>query len=173
MTEAAYTPIYKAMMSMRVKFPDGKYRDVQPGEPVPGAEKWNNPALWLKRGFIARIDGKVDEPCNRGPYVPPRSLTPEDLEEQLASPERRPSPFPAAGPATIGPSQGTPAAVTDPTEREFGEVAQEVPPEIDAKAFKDLKARTRAELIKIAESMDVKVNDSDSKADIARSLLTR
>jgi len=171
MTEP-YRPQYKALISMSVKFPDGTYRDLAPGDPIPGAEKWNNPFLWAKRGHIARIDGKPVEYGSRGSYEPPRPTTTEDIKRVLSKPGHDGSPFPKAGPETIGPGEGQTPSIVDPSDREMDRKPKQAE-KIDQKVIDELQARSRKELLDLAKQVNLRVNASDSKEDIARALLSQ
>ena len=165
-------PVYRACIGMRIKFPDGIYRDIGPGDLIPRAttDRWNNPALWVKRGHVARIDGKPEPPGAHGPYDPPRTVCSEDvkivLERRTGMPDFRPrSLFLKASPADIGPRPGTASAAHDPSEAELDQVPPVAAP-IDPAIIAELQAKSRKELIKLAEALEVDVRSAGGKDDV-------
>jgi hypothetical protein len=184
-----YRPLYRALISMRhklptipgvsVKFPsgedvelNGEYRNLNPGDPIPGAEKWPNPYLWWKRKYIERLDGKDVQAGRHGDYVPPQPSTEEDTRRALEPGPRRESPFQKAGPGDIGPSKDSIPAVVDPSDEEMDAPTPEAQP-IDPSILREMSARSRKELLSLAEKAGLKINGNESKADIAKSLLTQ
>jgi hypothetical protein len=155
---------------MRVKGLDGKYVDLNPGDAIPGAENWPNPHLWAKRGHIARIDGKPVEAMKGGPYEPPREATIEDFKRGQNATASGPR-FPGAAAEDIGPGKGKTPAIRDPSEEEMGEVKHEAS-KIDPKELEALQERSRKELLKLAEQKGLKLNGSEPKDIIARSILS-
>lgn len=165
-------PVYRACIGMRIKFPDGIYRDIAPGSPIPRAttDRWNNPALWVKRGHVARIDGKPEPLGAHGPYEPPRPVTSEDvkivLERRAGMPDFRPrSLFPGSSPADIGPRTGTASEAHDPSDAELDQVPPVVTP-VDPALIAELQGKSRKELIKLADALDVDVHSAGGKDDV-------
>ena len=166
-----YTPVYKALQRVhKHKFPDGIYRDVEPGEPIPGAENWSNPHLWCKRGVVARIDGRESSPHDpHGPYVPPHALTEEDVahiaeikRQKLEGTYEGPGMWNKLSPSQIEELAKQPQAATDPTPAEMDATPVVTNP-ASAKSLADLKAMSRGELVKYAESKDIKLNGNEDK----------
>lgn len=166
-------PVYRACIGMRIKFPDGIYRDIGPGTPIPRAttDHWNNPALWVKRGHVARIDGKPEPLGAHGPYEPPRTVCGEDLRivferQALGMPDSRPrSLFPGSTSADIGPRPGTASAAHDPSDAELDQVPPPAAP-VDPALIAELQAKSRKELIKLAEALEVDVRSAGGKDDV-------
>ena len=172
-----YTPIYKALQRVHGhKFPDGIYRDVEPGEPIPGAENWSNPHLWCKRGVVARIDGRESSPHDpHGPYVPPHALTEEDVahiaeikRQKLAGTYEGPGMWNKLTPAQAEALAKQPQAATDPTEEEMDNTPDVLP--AAPKSVAELKSMARGELVKYAENMEVKLNGNEDKHGIIAKL---
>jgi hypothetical protein len=174
MTDAmAQESEFRACIPMKVKFADGTYHKLGAGDPIP---KWTtdhfpNPYLWWKRGIIARHDGRPVEPT-RGPYEPPRAVTDEDIRRQLEHHEPRASPFPHAGPEGIGPGKDKPSGAIDPTDYELDAIPA-ASGKVSQATLDELQRRSRAELRRMAESLDIKVNDTDSKSEIVKKLAVR
>lgn len=173
-----YQPVYRALRTLnRVKFPDGTYHDVQPGEPVPGAENWPNPHLWCKRLFIERIDGRPSSPMDpHGPYVPPHSLTEEEIAEiadrqkrKLAGEVFDPPVWDRPTPQQAEEFSRQPSAIREPTKVEMDATPKNVP--ASAKSLQELAALKRGELFKLAKESKIKVNGSENREQLARMLI--
>lgn len=162
---------YIACRPMKVKTKTGDYVVRRAGEPIPEAENFPNPALWVKRGYMKRADGKTTVP-ERGRYVPPRAATPADFEhreerqalkEQGVEPEK--VPFEPASPANIGPGDGKESAAVD-----FGD-EPEAAPEVPIDPLDKLMAMTRKQLAEMAGRYGIAVGTQDSKESIAKAIL--
>ena len=174
-----YQPVYRALKPLnRVKCPDGIYRDINPGEPVPGAENWHNPHLWAKRMFLERIDGKpssVNDP--HGPYEPPHALTEEDVariaehkRKMLAGEPDEPPVWEKSNPMVEEDLSKQPSAVRDPNPAEMDVVPQVVP--ASPKSLEGLRSMSRGELFKLAQKQNLKVNGRESVDDLAKALMS-
>lgn len=165
--------IYRAKVAMRVKRKDGVYVNLSPGDDIPPGvvEKWNNPGLWAKRGHIERVDGGVIDTHTKNPYTPPRPSTDADMRRALEGPGEG-SMFPKAGPGDIGPGKDKLPAINDPSDREMDQDVGEAKP-IDPKLLEEMASRSRKELLALAEKEGLRLNGSESKADIASALIRK
>ena len=176
----AVQPVYRALVSIKVKLPDGRYDTLQYGDDIPPGvvEKWTNPGLWAKRGFIERKDGSPISNAKNA-YVPPHASTDEDIERALTRSTGPSAPFPKAGEgAEIGPGKGQQSAAVTPSDAELDAAidAHEKAPAakpVDPKLLEELAARSRKELVALAEKQGMKVNGSESKAELAAALLKK
>ena len=177
-----YQPVYRAVKRIeRHKCFDGKYRDFEPGEPIPGAETWSNPYLWCKRNFIERIDGKQatqNEP--HGPYIPPHALTEEDVQhiaelkrKKLAGEDTGSPQWMKSTPQENEEYSRRPQAARDPSKAEM-EAVPAVQNPASQKSLDELRALTRGELFRLVkEKGNIKVNGSESKDELAKALSAR
>lgn len=60
---------YICLKPMKVQVAPGVIEMRKPGDPVPEAENWPNPAIWEKRGFIKLDDGKPTPGYDRSKLV--------------------------------------------------------------------------------------------------------
>ena len=176
---AEFKSIYKADKPLsRVKYPDGTYHDLEIGEPVPGAENWPNTGLWVKRGFISRIDGLPHDPAVHGPYVPPHSLTDDEAKEildrkkrQLAGEDVSPPRWEKSSPSELEALARQPSVARDPSGAEMDATPKTEP--ASAQTLDELQQLTRGELFRLAKASNIKINGNDSKEALAKALSTR
>jgi len=79
---------YTCMKPMKVQnLQTGKVDNRKPGDPVPEAASWPNPAVWVKRGFIQPDDAMTAQECGyvRGRLQPARASTEEDIRRGNSS----------------------------------------------------------------------------------------
>lgn len=173
-----YKPVYRALKPLnRVKGPDGIYRDIMPGEDVPGAENWHNPHLWCKRGFIERIDGKpstANDP--HGPYVPPHALTDEDVariaehkRKALAGEPEEPPSWEKSSPQEMEELSKKPTAARDPSNTEMDMVPSVTP--AAPQGLEALRQMSRGELYKLAKKKNLKINGHESVEELSKALM--
>ena len=74
---------YITARSMKIQKADGTVELRGPGQPVPEAETWANPAIWVKRGYITPTDGELVE-YSRKKLKPARPSTSEDAKRAVA-----------------------------------------------------------------------------------------
>lgn len=71
---------YVLLRSMKVQKEDGTVELRQPGAEVPEAEKWANPDVWVRRGYIRPTDSLAAKPYDRSKLKPMRVATPADAK---------------------------------------------------------------------------------------------
>lgn len=71
---------YQCVRPMKVQTAEGKVELRNPGDPVPEADSWPNPGVWVKRGYIQKTDGKAVPGLNREKLLPMHAATEEDIK---------------------------------------------------------------------------------------------
>lgn len=148
---------------LRPKDKHARTRWVNPGDPIPEASGWSNPALWVKRGFIQEVAGAPWDSILGHKHQPPRAMTPADYahrERTLAQRETgshlHAKAFDNASenPALIGPGKTPEGQLAPAAVDEAAEAA--VDAEVDAEVE---KRRAKAE----AEEKELELEDLDKK----------
>lgn len=170
---------YVAMKALKVELLDknnkgtGRYELRAPGKPVPEANFWPNPGLWVKRRYISEEKGTPYEKIPRNAPNPPRAVTSADFKARAKRQELKengelpPSTdFEPAGPGNIGPGEGAPAV--DDTPAIEAQAVEASTPESDSS---DLLEHSKKELLKMAKKMKVEVSDRANKETIVSAIL--
>lgn len=71
---------YELLRTMKIQVAPGKVELRQPGDPCPEAEKWPNPAAWVRRGYLKQTDTAAMPAYDRSKLVPARKAKPEDAD---------------------------------------------------------------------------------------------
>ncbi len=79
---------YTCIRPMKVQNANGVVEMRAPGDPVPEAASWPNPALWIKRGFIQADDHAtvLESGYTRDRLLPMREATEADKKRGTGSP---------------------------------------------------------------------------------------
>ena len=136
---------YTLLRSMKIQCADGRVEIRQPGAAVPEAATWQNPGIWVKRGYMKADDGKPIPPGTLGPRVPMRAVTPEDLARRAGA---------------------EPAIIED-----LAKVDEVDPTDTRIVTEETLLAMSKEDLMALAKNNDVKVSPIMKKVEIAKALL--
>lgn len=79
---------YTCTKPMKVQVAPGKLEMRKPGDPVPEADTWANPGIWIKRGFIRPDDQEtaLASGYTREKLKPARPATDADAERGMNTP---------------------------------------------------------------------------------------
>ena len=91
--------MYKALRSFKVTGKDGKTRMVKPGDPVPEAQTWKNPLVYVRRRWITDADGNVYDgrhyKSGQMVSIVKRSSTEAPVKAAIKAPAPAPAPAPS------------------------------------------------------------------------------
>lgn len=71
---------YVLLRSMKIQKEDGTMELRPPGADCPEAEKWANPGVWVRRGYIKPKDPGVSQVYDRSKLVPAKKATQKDAD---------------------------------------------------------------------------------------------
>lgn len=120
----------------------------KPGDKVPEAETWRNLTLYVQRGYV----------CREGQEPPRNRPTGSEVRVAIAKPAAKPEPAP----------EPTPEPEPEPETQPGPEPQPEPEPE-NPLTEKALKAKSKAELQELAESMGL--NPDQNKGDLVKAIL--
>lgn len=175
---------YIALVQQKVQVTKGGktyYEIRQPGDPIPEAEKWANPALWVARGYIRADKNTVVPRGNANAPKGMRAMTKEDFaarakrkqDIEAGVVELRPEPaFIPDG--KVGPVLDEPLDEVVAAAPDEGDGEDAAPESSETKAATDKAALlelSKKDLLKMAKKLKLDVAPAFSKEKLADAIL--
>jgi hypothetical protein len=138
-----------------------------PGDPCPEAATWPNVQAWINKGVIKPVDGAPTYQAQKKRPAPMVAAGPEDIKRGLPAS----APAPVAGQPLPGyQGLGSMKAAEVEPEAEAPAEDEEISPEVQA-AVEELRAKSKDELLEVADSLELGLPKRTSKSDLIAAIL--